>query len=191
MKLILAIVLSLVVASSVPAAANQSDVTTEEYAVYSAAITSVFTQLKHIVIVGHTDCTSLCTGSAYPDSEWVTRRQHQFPGLAQEIIDDYLRKSREPFQLQKDFNLKLQYSLVERKEIESKLAHASGIDEIYLHSGGILELSRVAFNPAMNEALVYLGYDCGLMCGTGYFFLMHKNRNGTWLVLKRQTEWNS
>ena len=193
MRFTFAVILSLLVVSSVMPQDKQPNVTTEEYAVYSAAMSSLFSQQKHIIIIDHTDCTSLCTGSAYPDSSWVDRMRNEFPGLAQDIIDDYLRRNREPYQLQKHFSLKFEYSLLERKEIESKL-HADprkGTQEVYTQLGGILELSRVAFNPTMNQALVYLGYECGMLCGTGYFFLLNKDRNGTWVVLKRQTEWVS
>ena len=81
---------------------------------------------------------------------------------------------------------------MERNEIKSKLANSKrGIEEIYLNLGGMLELSRVAFNPANTQALVYLGYDCGILCGTGYFFLLNKDRTGAWVVVKRQTDWNA
>ena len=51
----------------------------------------------------------------------------------------------------------------------------------------VTTFSRVGFNEKMDEALVYVGYYCGALCGTGGIFKLVR-RGETWIV-RRKTWW--
>jgi len=183
--------------SSLPQGDLPSEVLTEEYAVYSLLINKTFggSKPKRLIIRGHTDCSSLCADLAYPDAD--RRRQErieqQFPSIEQELIRSYLGNNKGAYQLMRSFHLTRDYTLMEKNEID-QILQSYGKDgkrykELYVDSGGVVGVSRVGFNREKNQALVYLAYDCGLMCGAGYYFLLIK-RDGEWALVKRQTDWN-
>ena len=55
---------------------------------------------------------------------------------------------------------------------------------------GSVQVSRVGFNAAKNEALVYTGSYCGALCGSGYLFLLRKSGDH-WEIVARHNLWVS
>ena len=55
---------------------------------------------------------------------------------------------------------------------------------------GILYLSRVGFSADGTQALLYMSYSCGSMCGEGSYVVMQK-RNGAWTLEREVVEWVS
>ena len=55
---------------------------------------------------------------------------------------------------------------------------------------GFLWFGRVGFNGCKNEALVYTGYRCGTLCGTGTFYILRKE-GGVWKVFLTHGIWQS
>lgn len=53
----------------------------------------------------------------------------------------------------------------------------------YPDSGGWIELSAVGFNTEKTVAVVYIGHNCGVLCGGGHFHVLQK-REGKWQPLK-------
>jgi hypothetical protein len=41
---------------------------------------------------------------------------------------------------------------------------------------------------SFNEAVVYVGHTCGLMCGAGFYWHLRKVRDH-WVVLEREGGW--
>lgn len=62
--------------------------------------------------------------------------------------------------------------------------------EMYRSSFGVLSFSRVAFDSKGNYALVYADLQCGALCGSGEWMLMHKEGR-EWKVVKRYLVWIS
>lgn len=60
----------------------------------------------------------------------------------------------------------------------------------YPKSGGYFDFSTVGYNSAHSEALAYVGYHCGWMCGTGELLLLEKQA-GKWHVENRTVAWVS
>jgi len=58
----------------------------------------------------------------------------------------------------------------------------------YPGATGFTVLSRIGFNPAKDQALVYLGNSCELLCGHGYLALLKKHK-GKWSVVKSAKIW--
>jgi hypothetical protein len=55
---------------------------------------------------------------------------------------------------------------------------------------GIVVVSRIGFNSAHSQAIVYTGYTCGTLCGQGEYARLVKN-NGEWAVADHTVVWIS
>ena len=58
----------------------------------------------------------------------------------------------------------------------------------YPNAFGLTFVSAIGFNTSHDEALVYLGNQCGISCGTGYFALLRKKK-GKWEVWNIANIW--
>lgn len=58
--------------------------------------------------------------------------------------------------------------------------------EKYRGAAGFVAVSRVGLNPPMDEALVYLSWQCGTLCGRGEAMLLSKP-DGQWEIVNRST----
>jgi len=52
-------------------------------------------------------------------------------------------------------------------------------------------VSRPGFNVPQDEALVYVGIHCGLLCGWGNYVHLRKTSRGTWTVVRIVPTWES
>lgn len=202
--LIFAVAVTALVVSAVvvgqPRASTQAEVSAEEYSVYSAVIGEMFAggkvtfdteaKVKLLVIKEHTVNESVRAGMEN-HLKYLTQ---QFPSISQQTIDDYAGKNREAYQLRDSFELKLNHTLVKKCEIEGMFkSRMTGWEEFYKRfpdSGGLVGVSRVGFNPKMNQALMYVEHGCGGLCGTGHYVLLNKVE-GRWKVAKLLQAWIS
>jgi len=58
----------------------------------------------------------------------------------------------------------------------------------YSGATGFTILSRIGFNAAGDQALVYLGNSCELLCGRGHLVLLRKHK-GNWKIVKQADIW--
>jgi hypothetical protein len=78
-----------------------------------------------------------------------------------------------------------------RDERASLLGRVGGWKAFYKKypgATGFTLLSRIGFDSAHDQALVYLGNSCGLLCGHGYLVVLRKH-DGKWKVLKQGSIW--
>lgn len=181
--------------------ARQSEVSEEEYAVYSAVLDGMFAggkvafdsqaEVKRLVIDDHT-AQDRDRGDAAGES-WAYVRQ-AMPSLTPEAIADYTAKNKESSPLKRSLRPKLDYVLVERAELDKMFAKGGGWwEEFYRRfpdSGGYASLSRVGFDAGGNRALVYIKHSCGGLCGSGHYVLL-KKEEGAWKVEKSRMVWIS
>jgi hypothetical protein len=62
--------------------------------------------------------------------------------------------------------------------------------EKYPDAPGITALSRVGFNQALDQALVYAGTQSQWLAGAGYYLLL-KRVNGAWIIDQQVMTWIS
>jgi len=144
---------------------------TEEYAVYDTLIERMYVrdQVEQFVIKDQTSLDSF---------------------NEDELDSIFQRVSRKLIALQKttfnDFQGK-----AEEDELLYKSADGwAAFYKKYPKSQGIITLSRVGFNPEMNQALVYVGNQSGPKSGAGYYVLLSRE-NGTWVIKDRYGAWLS
>ncbi len=181
----------LATSSALPKAPRQSEVSAEEYAVYSALISEEYIKekVKLVVIANPTFGESR-------SKEKMDYFLDLLPHLSGETLDNYLAINSKPYRLSKSFSLKAKYVIVEYPETE-KFFENPDFDEAWKDfyrrfpaSNGYIALSRVGLNHAKDQALVSMSWMCNQRCGEGKLVLMVK-RDGRWKVENRHLMWVS
>lgn len=161
----------------------------EEYAVYSAVIPDLFaeSQDRSVVIEEQT-----ITDRTYLDND-EQYFQRMFPTLGEGVAANYKLRNKIPARLKDSFDFKMRHVVVKEQELRRILKDAGSWNDfykVYPTSVGFVYVSRVGFNSAMNQALVYIGHSCGGLCGTGNYVLLEKTAD-RWRVVKREMVWIS
>lgn len=169
-----------------PISSHQSEVSSEEYAIYDAVISDMFADnkvtfdfggqvtVKLLVIEQHT--------FSYPSPGNGNYGRVVLPMVAslhREVLEDYSAKNKQRFVLERQFNIKVGYVLVDSPESRVTARYLEG------HAvHGVLTLSRVGFNRAGDEAYVWMAYSCGGLCGERFGLFLVKEK-GAWRVDKK------
>jgi hypothetical protein len=133
-----------------------------------------------VVIVGTTAPAPLSEGQAAELAEWTTP----------ELVEALRNHPQPTAPLARELSLGATYILLGRSSLGS-LAAEPGWDAFnrqYPANNGYLELSRVAFDPAGEQALVYASQTNGPGIGRGAVYLLEKT-GGRWRLAGSQTLW--
>ena len=157
----------------------------EEYAVYSVVINSLIlkdkSSLKRLTISNE---TSFYDNSAYLEDTTFEQRlqdlKKYYQSVGEETLIDYELKNVRPSKIRPDFNLPIEYLLVNEKDTEKSKGRAAAL---------MVRLSKVGFNQERNEAFVYIEYFCPL-CGFGSYVHLEKE-SGLWKIKERFGGWVS
>ncbi|MFH1679725.1 MAG: hypothetical protein ABIH26_03670 [Candidatus Eisenbacteria bacterium] len=125
------------------------DLGVEDYRVYGAALDSLFG--KHRLVWVIADSTTSLFWPGLPDP--LGDIQEAMPGLEDETLEDFRAKN-VPDQRR---------ALEQRFELDSAVVLVSSIDSL----DTCILLSRVGFDVVSGQALVYVEYYCGALCGWG------------------------
>ena len=152
----------------------------EAYEVYSAILPSEWpwreANAKRLVIRSETRAYKMCLSPEKGSEEII--------GPA---ISDYVRQNQKTWLLQKNIRIEKPYEMIRADQI--KAIFEQGIEgwnafyEKHPDSGGWIELSAVGFNGDKTVAVVYMGHNCGGLCGGGGFHVLQK-RDGKWVPLE-------
>lgn len=128
-----------------------------------------------------------------PPSEMARAIRAGWPDLGDEIVKDFEHKNETPLALERRFSLDVGYRFISREELESIFRRSADWDAFYAaypDSQGVLALSRVGFNEAMDTAVVYAGNQWHGAAGEGNVVLMKKVA-GRWTVQGERMLWMS
>jgi hypothetical protein len=170
------------------------DNSAEEYAVYSTIIDKLHHEdrLRVFVLRDHTaPCVRM--------DEWCTQKQvrNRLPNLRPETLDDYLIQNEKSAALSESFNLQPPAVMLSDQDLPellvktklqfnfsplpgSKIQWGKFYDR-YPLSPGLISLSRVGFDPQINQALVYEEI-LGNADGTWGRYLVLTKESGRWLI---------
>ncbi len=174
-------------------ATQQAANNNEEFAVYNALISTRYVQADTQLIVIRDQ-----TGLASQDNldTRLANVQKNMPEITPEMLTDFKQKNEESNTLQPMFTLGVKYILITDEQWHD-LFTGKDLDgnwekfyHLYPGSQGIMTLSRAGFNKNMDMALVYVGNSSGPLSGTGYYYLMVKQK-GIWIVSKEDMVWIS
>jgi hypothetical protein len=178
------------------------NVTTEEYAVYSAVLSKLAKpedkrkrrDKKNQFFLSDITATSFGAFENRPDHANWHSRSDSTDKPSKTTSESFNSKTHDSCRLKRSLELTFQYVLVPNEEIREVFKDGvtgwSKFYENYPQASGYLELSRVGFNGEDSEALVYVANHCGGRCGTGNFVLLRK-QTGRWVVKNRVMLWIS
>lgn len=181
-----------------PAAESRPDA--EKYAVYSALLKDMYVNdgIK-LLVIGTADHCPKTPDEKAPDADaeqMASDLGNGLPGLERATVEDFVARSNRCEPLGRRFELPVDYVLVTRKELDRLFGRGDvggGWERFYKKypgSAGIISLSNVGFNAAMDQALVAPSKGCGGLCGAGYYVLLAK-RDGVWRVQSKSMTWVS
>lgn len=167
-----------------------TEVSDEEYAVYSAAIAKFFsvrTSLQQVVVKQRTTIE-------WSRKERVQYIRQQIPELDQTLTKRFKQRNKTPEMLEPRFSTQIPVKLISQQELDDIFKEGANswriFYERYPNSQGLMDFSRVGFNTDRTQALVYVGNLAGFLAGEGrYLFLVKEN--GVWTPKKEITAWVS
>jgi len=188
--------------TNAPTSSSGCDVTTEEYAVYSAVLSDLAkletkeerSDAKNQFFLSDKTATNFGGFETRPENAKWGARSGSTDKPSNATAESFNSKADGSCRLRTSLELNFQYVLIPSEEIREFFKNGitgwSKFYEKYGKASGYWELSRVGFNNENSEAVVYLGHHCGGRCGTGDFVLLRKEV-GKWVVKNRVMLWIS
>ena len=167
---------------------NQIEV--EEAAVFASLLSKMYQHRGYVIM--STTATSL-TGvdNTAATLDYVLQNIHSVDPAT---LESFKVRNQSAGTLRADMDLGSPYTLLSqaaRNQIFGQ--NQSGWDVFYNHfpqAPGITTLSRVGFNSAFDQALVYIGTQSNWQVGNGYYVLL-KKVTGTWVIDQQVMIWVS
>jgi len=148
--------------------------TTEDYAIYSAALDEVFgKQGQKLVLIDRTS-----TGIPPGVAAWT-----RFAGRAQPLLKQFPKEAKDDFDARNKTHAKIEPDKIKTSFEITLIA----LDKA---TGGVTLVSRPGLDSDRTHALLYTGTSCGLRCGAGYLIFLTKE-NGQWKVSNKADIWMS
>lgn len=120
---------------------------------------------------------------------WIqkTTNPYSAPDLAlvdSETFTNFVEANRQSYEMPPQLPLEVPYLYLTESEIEAKVVAGT------IYEGDLVTFSRVGFNSAQNQALVYFGFSCGELCAGGYMVVLELEANG-WMIVNTVEVWLS
>lgn len=165
----------------------------DEYAIYKTVIESLYLAegIELIVIKDQTE-TGLSPDETL-DSAMVYVQENAEAMIEPDMINDYKTKNEQTHKLERQFSLDVDYVLISEAELNDIFKSDDGwsqFNSIYPNSSGFVTLSKVGFNPEMDQALVYTGNQADYGTGQGFYVLLTK-KGGDWNIQSMILAWVS
>ena len=187
----------------VVSAVNSLGQSVEDYKVYDAVIRAMFrdgvtqfdmnAKVDQIVIRDRTH-SEYARG---PDKENWEQVKIRLRSLSEETIAGYELARKNESELKAKLEIPYKYQLISDKRLEKVVPHPNGPMEhwvefykLYPKSAGYNSFSKVGYDKAGRNALVYFVNWCGSACGTGTYLLLEKGEKG-WAVKEAAGMWIS
>ncbi|MBF0620087.1 MAG: hypothetical protein HQL19_07960 [Candidatus Omnitrophica bacterium] len=186
MKKLMLLSLAIFFISSMAAfAVVESVVKPEEYEVYSFLLE--LTSWELFVVADET------RGGGHEKISEDFLKKEFGPKLDATLLARFIQENETPVQLENKFTGGLSVRILSAKEdaeIFSTVGSGGGWKEFHKRYPGACnyQFSRVAFNDARDEALVYESSICGPVSGLGEYFLL-KKVGGKWTVIAQVNAW--
>ncbi len=182
---LLALACSTLTPKSTPAP-SQADIEKEEQAVYAFFVSGT---PDTALILEETS-----TGIGSQDLQAVRENiGNSFKDVSDETIESFAARNAQDSLLSPDMDLGADYTLLPLEElakISSQPNWGELLAEKYPGAHGYTIFSRVGFNNALDQAVVYVGSVAGPLMGSGFYNLMEK-KNGEWILKEQVMVWIS
>ena len=168
---------------------SANDIETEEEAVYAALIHAMYpAEMVVLMDQTQTDITDSALG------ETLQRVLQEMGTVSAETVDNFRVRNDRAYPLRLDMTLGVPYVLLSEDNMRQIFSeNQNGWDVFYgryPNAPGIITLSRVGFNAALDQALVYIGDQSHWLAGAGYYVLL-KKVDGVWTNEQQVMNWIS
>ncbi len=165
---------------------NDSQITEEDYAVYSAIPMSKQYNSELIVVSDSTSHGLIANATNLSNKNYK---------LSKDIINDYQSKDENNLKLKDNFSVQNKVLFLSEKEESQFFRKVQENGWVKFHkkypkAKGIISFSRIGFNQEHTQALVSVSFGCGFLCGEGNFILLQK-ANGKWTIQNKIGLWVS
>lgn len=174
-------------------AKNAARIGDGDYEVYNVIIGSVFVKNndRSIIIL---DETMASTAEDYSINDFFKILKEQIPAINKETFLNYNDLNKTSFKLDDAFTGQVNHKLIGKGDYDKYFSTSDGDwPRFFKHNPntiGVLKLSRIGFNPAHNQALLYLSFSCGFECGVGKFYVLTREQNN-WQISGDYLVWHS
>lgn len=169
---------------------SAGQVDAEEQAVYAALIQAMF-PAKMAVLMNTTATDAGGNDNTDQTLQYVLKNMH---AVSTQTIDSFKARNATAGPLHGGMQLGVPYALLSQDEITSIFSvNQDGWQvfyERYPDARGILTFSRVGFDAALDQALVYIGNQSQALAGSGHYVLLNKV-NGVWTIDQKVMTWIS
>ena len=168
--------------------ANQVEL--EEQVVYAFLLPKMYQNSGYVIM--DTTATSL-TGvdNTAQTLDYILQNMHD---VDLETVTSFRNRNSEAYPILGDMELGFPYTLLSQAGRKQTFGlNQSGWEVFYNRypqAPGITTLSRVGFNPAFNQALVYIGTQSNWLAGAGCYLLL-KKADGAWSIDQQVLTWIS
>jgi hypothetical protein len=169
---------------------SAKDIEAGEVAVYAALFQAMYPD-QNVVLM---DQTATGPGGVGDTASTLEHALTQMKGVAPETAASFQARNDAAYPLKPDMNIGIQFTLLSEADMR-QIFNVNQDGWGIFYSGhpdapGITSISRVGFNDAMDQALVYIGTQSHWLAGAGYFVLM-KKVNGAWVIDQQVMTWIS
>jgi hypothetical protein len=168
--------------------ADQIDV--EEQAVYAFLLPKMYRNSKY-VIMATTATNATGVDNTAQTLDYVLQNMH---GVETKTVDSFRMRNDTAYPIRPDMTLGGPYTLLSQAGRNQIFGQNQSGWEIfynrYPQAPGITTLSRVGFNSAFDQALVYIGTQSNWLAGAGYYILLEKG-GGVWSIDQQVMTWIS
>jgi len=162
----------------------------EEQAVYAVLLKDTYSSSTIVIM----DTTSTDPGGAVGSSSTIGYVLENMHDVDPSTPENFKVRNDKAYPLAADMDLGVQYILLSQDQRNEMFRQNQSGWEVFYHnypnSPGITELSRVGFNNALDQALVYVGTQSNYLAGAGYYILL-KKVEGTWTIDQKVMTWIS
>ena len=166
------------------------EIAVEEQAVYAAALAELYGAPSYVLL----STTATDPGGSGNTADTLAFVLDNLPSVDPLTAENFSARNAAETALEDGMQLGAPYVLLTRQEMSDLFSeNQNGWDTFYAqhpNAPGITSLSRAGFNPAMTEALVYVGTQSHWLAGAGYFLLLEKV-DGVWILRNQVMTWIS
>lgn len=156
-----------------------------DYIIYSKILIKDFGTTGKLIL-------ELTTGNDRQEPNWHHLKT-KLEGLTDDTLNDFIKKSKTPIVLERNFSKRLDVDFIEKEVLDSIFKNYEGWNLFYKTFGGtqgITTFSRIGYNKEKTQALIYIGTQQGWLNGAGYYILF-KYKYGRWVESERIMVWIS
>ena len=169
-------------------AADQINI--EEQAVYAFLLPKMYHATGYVIM----DTTATDLGGVENTAQTLDNVLQNMHEVAPGTVDSFRVRNDTAHPIRPDMNLDGPYTLLSQAEKNQIFGQNQSGWEIfynrYPQAPGITTLSRVGFNAALDQALVYIGTQSNWLAGAGYYVLL-KKVDGVWSIDQQVMTWIS